>query len=109
MAGDPINWDPARMLRDRAEAGGAGTGDSAPESRFALVVLNQPLTDLPTLKTLWRNGMPRAVLISRSHKSRQVTCHVLAASLKVAADGGANRILDVCQAEQGQEDSTLFV
>lgn len=49
MSGDPIGWDPARMLRERAEG-----DDSGP--RFALILLNQPLTDVAALETLWRNG-----------------------------------------------------
>lgn len=50
MGGDPTDWHPARMLRDRAE------GEQDPTPRFALIILNQPLTDVSTLRTLWRNG-----------------------------------------------------
>ncbi|TPX10290.1 uncharacterized protein E0L32_008695 [Thyridium curvatum] len=56
----PIDWFPASLLQDDPEE----TGDP-----FALVVLNQPLRDLTTLKRLWNNATYRA-----------------------AADGGANHL-----------------
>lgn len=74
MAADPIEWYPARILKERAEGG-------TPNS-FALIILNQPLRDVPTLKKLWNNS-----------------------SLRVAADGGANRLLDVVENDQ---DGGLF-
>ncbi|POS76652.1 thiamine pyrophosphokinase [Diaporthe helianthi] len=89
MAADPIEWYPARILQARAE-GDEEEGDRAntitttpggPNS-FALIILNQPLRDVPTLKKLWKNS-----------------------SLRVAADGGANRLLDVVE---GDEDGGLF-
>lgn len=48
MAADPIEWYPARILQARAEG---GTGPNS----FALIILNQPLRDVPTLKKLWKN------------------------------------------------------
>ncbi|CAN8102864.1 unnamed protein product [Discula destructiva] len=75
--GNPTEWYPARMLRPRA-------GGEASAPRFALIILNQPLRDVATLKTLWEN-----------------------ASLKVAADGGANCLLQVCRNEQDAGSSTF--
>lgn len=48
MGSDPIEWHPARLLQGRAE------GDRPPP-RLALIVLNQPLRDVATLKSLWEN------------------------------------------------------
>ncbi|KAG8157987.1 hypothetical protein KVR01_012259 [Diaporthe batatas] len=84
MAADPIEWYPARILQEaRAEEGGEEQPGSSPPNPFALIILNQPLRDVATLKKLWRNS-----------------------SLRVAADGGANRLLDVVESEQG--DGGLF-
>jgi hypothetical protein len=48
---DPIEWYPARILQARAE------GEDGPNT-FALIILNQPLRDVPTLKKLWKNCKP---------------------------------------------------
>lgn len=77
---DPIEWYPARILQARAEG---EDGPNTPNS-FALIILNQPLRDVPTLKKLWKNS-----------------------SLRVAVDGGANRLLDVCENEN-DDDAALF-
>lgn len=69
--GGPTEWYPARILQTGA------ADEDLTDPRFALIILNQPLRDVPTLKTLWKK-----------------------ASLKVAADGGANRLLQTCQNEQ---------
>lgn len=51
---DPIDWYPARILQARAEEGdGHNTLCSA--NSFALIILNQPLRDVSTLKKLWKN------------------------------------------------------
>lgn len=49
---DPTEWYPARMLRNRAE-----DEDQIETPRFALIILNQPLRDVPTLKILWKKGL----------------------------------------------------
>lgn len=55
---DPIEWYPARILEARAEGEGdradTTTNPGSPQS-FALLILNQPLRDVPTLKKLWKN------------------------------------------------------
>ncbi|KAF4125509.1 thiamine pyrophosphokinase [Geosmithia morbida] len=53
-----IEWHPARLLQIR---------DNVPE--FALLILNQPLRNGTSLRSLWKNS-----------------------SLRIAADGGANRL-----------------
>ncbi|KAK9423782.1 putative Thiamine pyrophosphokinase [Seiridium unicorne] len=58
-----MEWRPALLLQEQRD-----------EKDFALVVLNQPLNDVETLRRLWGN-----------------------ASLRVAADGGANRLYQLCQ------------
>lgn len=45
---DPIEWYPARILQARAD------GEDGPDP-FALIILNQPLRDVSTLKKLWNN------------------------------------------------------
>lgn len=100
MSGDPIDWDPARMLRERAEG-----DDSGP--RFALILLNQPLTDVAALETLWRNGTLSFLILFMTLDSMwwlpgSLTRSPAPASLKVAADGGANRVLEVCEAERAK-------
>lgn len=52
MMNDPTEWYPARMLRNRAE-----DEDQIETPRFALIILNQPLRDVPTLKILWEKGI----------------------------------------------------
>lgn len=52
MMSDPTEWYPARMLRNRTE-----DEDQFETSRFALIILNQPLRDVPTLKILWQKGI----------------------------------------------------
>ncbi|KAJ0103751.1 thiamine pyrophosphokinase [Diaporthe amygdali] len=74
---DPIDWYPARILQPRADRD-EGSNTPVRPNQFALIILNQPLRDVSTLKTLWKNS-----------------------SLRVAADGGANRLLDVCQNDDG--------
>lgn len=49
---DPTEWYPARMLRKRTE-----DEDQIETPRFALIILNQPLRDVPTLKILWMKGI----------------------------------------------------
>lgn len=51
---DPIDWHPARILQARAE-GQDGTNTPGTPNSFTLIILNQPLRDVPTLKTLWKN------------------------------------------------------
>ncbi|PSS00678.1 thiamine pyrophosphokinase [Coniella lustricola] len=82
---NPTEWFPAHILQGRAGAEGclgaetdAGCHhhhhpDQEDQTRLAIIILNQPLHDEETLKVLWKN-----------------------ASLRVAADGGANRLLDIC-------------
>ncbi|ETS75860.1 hypothetical protein PFICI_12804 [Pestalotiopsis fici W106-1] len=53
--------------------------EESPDRDFALIILNQPLNDVQTLGRLWQNS-----------------------SLRIAADGGANRLCDLQQRE-GQE------
>lgn len=60
----PIDWFPASLLQDDPEE----TGDP-----FALVVLNQPLRDLTTLKRLWNNGACAALKPLRL-SARELTC-----------------------------------
>lgn len=45
MGDDPTEWHPARMLRARAD-------EQGPAARFALIIFNQPLRDVPALETL---------------------------------------------------------
>ncbi|KAI8313784.1 Thiamine pyrophosphokinase 3 [Colletotrichum sp. SAR11_59] len=54
----------------------------AEPAAFALIVLNQPLKQTPVLDLLWQNAIVR-----------------------VAADGGANRLLDLSKATQSQSQS----
>ncbi|KAH8199243.1 hypothetical protein TruAng_006583 [Truncatella angustata] len=71
---DHIEWHPASLLNeDRAT------------QRFALLILNQPLRDVETLKRLWAN-----------------------ASLRVAADGGANRLYSLRGRDQNKDDEDAF-
>lgn len=51
---DPIEWYPARILQARAE-GEDGPSITGGPNPFALIILNQPLRDVSTLKTLWNN------------------------------------------------------
>lgn len=51
---DPIEWYPARILQARAEVGDRPDTTGRPNS-FALIILNQPLRDVSTLKKLWKN------------------------------------------------------
>lgn len=51
---DPIEWYPARILQARAEGQDGPSTSGTPDS-FALIILNQPLRDVPTLKKLWKN------------------------------------------------------
>ena len=54
---DPIEWYPARILQARAEGQDrAPNTNNTPDTpgSFALIVLNQPLRDVPTLKKLCR-------------------------------------------------------
>lgn len=99
MSGDPIDWDPARMLRERAEG-----DDSGP--RFALILLNQPLTDVAALRTLWRNCTLSSLPQPRLQVAIDSLIHPPQASLKVAADGGANRVLEVCEADKANADAS---
>lgn len=59
---------------------GRGTGKS---HDFALIILNQPLDDLETLKALW-----------------------CAATYRVAADGGANRLVQARKQLAGEEKAS---
>ena len=54
---DPIEWYPARILQARAE-GDDGPNTPGSANSFALIILNQPLRDVPTLKKLWKNCKP---------------------------------------------------
>ncbi|KUI68916.1 Thiamin pyrophosphokinase 1 [Cytospora mali] len=83
--GEPTAWYPARILREqsRTELGDDASTHRDGSNPFALIILNQPLRDIPTLKRVWQNSC-----------------------LRLAADGGANRVLDVCQSEQ--DDSKIF-
>lgn len=51
---DPIEWYPARILQTRAEGEDRPNTPGSPNS-FALIILNQPLRDVSTLKKLWNN------------------------------------------------------
>lgn len=51
---DPIEWYPARILQARAEGDDGPSTPGSPNS-FALIILNQPLRDVQTLKKLWGN------------------------------------------------------
>ncbi|KAF3767936.1 thiamine pyrophosphokinase [Cryphonectria parasitica EP155] len=85
--GDPIEWHPARMLlRERAETDRENNQHTA-APQLALIILNQPLRDLATLEVLWSNSF-----------------------LRVAADGGADRLLRASQEGQqnGGSSSTLL-
>lgn len=101
--GDPTEWFPARLLQGRPECEDPANGDPVPPP-FALIILNQPLRDVSTLKTLWKNGeytRIRLVIVPvANHAFNQ-------ASLKVAADGGANRLLDARRDQQDLGD--IFV
>jgi hypothetical protein len=54
---DPIEWYPARILQRRAEGDDRLDINKTPDgaSSFALIILNQPLRDVSTLKKLWKN------------------------------------------------------
>lgn len=87
MANEPFEWHPAKFLR---------TQDPSPD--FALLILNQPLRNGHNLRRLWRNGMlPAArrtdgLLLCSFHAGLGIMTDVPPASLRVAADGGANRL-----------------
>lgn len=51
---DPIEWYPARILQGRTEGEDVPNTTGSPNS-FALIILNQPLRDVSTLKKLWEN------------------------------------------------------
>lgn len=54
---DPVDWYPARLLRERPPTDEGDESAIKEQSKFALIILNQPLRDVPTLKKLWENCM----------------------------------------------------
>lgn len=70
-----FQWNPARLLQEE---------DS--QDRYALLVLNQPLKNSSNLRRLWKNGMSPGLC------SMARTADRILASVRVAADGGANRL-----------------
>lgn len=88
MAEEATQWFAEKLLRDEGA-----------DSPFSLLVLNQPLKNSPTLRRLWKNGMncPRIPhiqfhSISCTAEGSLLAANTLTASLRVAADGGANRL-----------------
>lgn len=59
-----FEWYPIDLLRDyeqqkKDQLQNGSNGTTHKTGRFALVVLNQPLTHLGLVKRLWKNGMLR--------------------------------------------------
>ncbi|KAK8051536.1 thiamine pyrophosphokinase- eukaryotic [Apiospora rasikravindrae] len=68
-AEDPItDWFPARLFPSRP-----WEAPTQEKDHLSVIILNQPLTDIQTLKRVWHNS-----------------------SYRVAADGGANHLYDCC-------------
>ncbi len=87
MDDDVITWHPARFFQD------LGPETEIP---YALLVLNQPLQQASwIIQTLWNNGQfPVSVPLTHtllSHANPQLP-HL--ACYRVAADAGANRLLE---------------
>ena len=77
-----FEWHPAALFRRTPE------GKPSPLSKFALVILNQPLTQNAPLDILWENGECSLVL---EHLENYADARP--ACVRIAADGGANRLL----------------
>ncbi|KAL2753150.1 hypothetical protein ACRALDRAFT_1083592 [Sodiomyces alcalophilus JCM 7366] len=73
-----FDWNPTTFLRE------GSNGDQQP-SPYALVILNQPLRDSGVLDALWDN-----------------------ASIRVAADGGANRLFDLATQTRNAKGWTRY-
>ncbi|KAK7956648.1 thiamine pyrophosphokinase- eukaryotic [Apiospora aurea] len=66
--GPITDWFPARLFPSRP-----WQAPTKEKDRLSVIILNQPLTDIQTLKRVWHNS-----------------------SYRVAADGGANHLYDCC-------------
>lgn len=65
----------------------------------ALIILNEPISSLPLLEQLWERGKPDEIPVCSAFgltRSR-------AASLRICADGGANRLFEACEKLQNNQ------
>ena len=64
-----FEWHPADLIRRRPQPQPASLPEAKPDSRFALIVLNQPVRDhLSRLRQLWDNGILALALLTNSTK-----------------------------------------
>jgi hypothetical protein len=55
---ETVEWQPARLIRRQVQSTNDSDDDGLASSRFALVVLNQPLpANLDVIRRLWDNGV----------------------------------------------------
>jgi hypothetical protein len=52
----PVIWHLPRLLREKASSSLPGDEHDT-NSAFSLIVLNQPLENIPLFRLLWKNGL----------------------------------------------------
>ncbi len=80
MATQTFEWHPARLLQSDEE-----------KQDFALLVLNQPLKNGANLRKLWQRCTSRVRLLLTMRRNADGS----QASIRVAADGGANQLYEL--------------